>query len=129
MDMHDHADNDAMLFAVVLEEVLVAQDIAWMIGDRWPDARVVQRRSLEEAAAALPAGRLRAVFVQRDALSYANSALYERVVRDGARSVLVTTGSSTGLPPGWRMLMLPFAQDEVERILDEGHAAAGQEGP
>ena len=73
--MQNQADGPASIFVVVLNEMLVALDIAGMTSERWPSAVIVRSRSLETVSTSLPAGRTQAMFVQANAGSDAISPL------------------------------------------------------
>lgn len=110
--------TDSAIFVLVLDEALVALDIAYMITDFLPKAVIIQGRSLEQAAAKIPAGRLSGLFVQRDACSLADAPIVARAVADGAELVLVSSDTPKCLPDGWRNLAMPFAHEDVMQIID-----------
>ncbi len=108
----------APIFIVILDEVLVAQDIELIIGDVRPDAKVVRARTLEDGIAIVPAGRVEAAFVQRDAARFLASAIGRRVAGDGGQLVLV--GHEPALAAkGVAVLPFPFARENVTALLAE----------
>lgn len=112
------------VFVVVLREFLVARDIEMIIRDIVVEARVILARTLDEALAAMPQGRIKAAFVQVEAQDFAQSELCRRVATDGGRTVLVGTNEATGLPAGWVELPFPFAQSDVSAVLAAGDGCA-----
>ena len=104
---------------VVLRDFLVARDIEMIIRDLWTEALVILARTLEDAAAAIPTGRIMAAFVQMDAKAFAASDFSQRVTLDGGRTVLVGLEPEDALPQGWAALPFPFAQGDVSALL--GH--------
>lgn len=104
------------VFIVILDEVLVAKDIAMIIDDLRPGSRVVIARTLAEAADTAPDGRIEAAFVQRDVQHFADSAIGRRVARDGARVVLVGHEPSAAVD-GVSVLPFPFAAETVASLL------------
>jgi hypothetical protein len=105
------------VFVVVLREFLVARDIEMIIRGMAAEARVILARTLDEAIAAMPQGRIKAAFVQVDPQDFAQSALGQRVATDGGRTVLVGIESGVGLPKGWAELPFPFAESDVSALL------------
>jgi hypothetical protein len=104
------------LFIIVLDEILVARDIEMLIGELWPDARVLVARTLIEAEAEAPEGRLVAVFVQREAAQLPATALGQRLARDGGRLVRVGWEGDV-VEDGVSILRLPFELKDVEALL------------
>ena len=110
------------VFVVVLREWLVARDIEMIIRGIATEARVILARTLDEALAAIPPGRIKAAFVQADAHDFARSDLGLRVAKDGGRTVLVGVDPVKGLPEGWAELPFPFAEQDVSALLVAGCA-------
>jgi hypothetical protein len=105
------------LFVVVLREVLVGRDIEMIIRDSCPDAQVLVTPNLHDAEVSLPAGRIRAVFVQSNAAAILASPVGKRVANDRGMVVLVGQEMTPALPDGWTALPFPFAGDDVARLL------------
>lgn len=117
--MSDSETTKAAIYVVVLDEVLVAEDIGYTITDREPQAVVVHGKSLGDVAERMPTGRVVCLFVQ-DSLSGAlDPAILARAVSDGTTVVLITDTAVEPLPEGWRRLPLPFAREDVIRVLDQ----------
>ncbi len=105
------------VFVIVVREWLVAQDIEMIIRGIASEALVVLARSLDEAVAAMPLGRIKAAFVQADVEVFVESDLGRRVANDGGRTVLVGVDAVNGLPDGWAELPFPFAESDVSALL------------
>ncbi len=105
------------VFVVVLREWLIARDIEMIIRGIATEARIILARTLDEAVAAMPQGRIKAAFVQADAHDFARSDLGRRVATDGGRTVLVGVDPVKGLPEGWAELPYPFAERDVSALL------------
>ncbi|TAG13245.1 MAG: hypothetical protein EAZ40_14970 [Rhodobacterales bacterium] len=105
------------LFVVVLREFLVARDIEMIIRGMAAEARIILARTLDEAIAAMPQGRIRAAFVQIDPQDFARSSLGQRVETDGGRPVLVGVEPGDRVPKGWAELPFPFAESDVAALL------------
>ena len=82
-------DKPPAIFLVVMREVLIARDIEMIIRDLRIEAQVVLACTLDEATAAVPAGRIEAAFVQMDVGDFVSTELSRRVATDGGRTVLV----------------------------------------
>jgi hypothetical protein len=104
------------IYIIILDEVLVARDIEFTIGDVRPDATVVVARTNEDGEAILPLGRVEAAFVQRDAARFLASAIGQRVSGDGGRLVLVGQEPSAATD-GVLVLPYPFAREDVAALL------------
>jgi ssDNA-binding replication factor A large subunit len=105
------------VFVLVLDEVLVATDIALIIGDSRPDARIVVARSIEKAADDTPHGRIEAAFVQCDAARFLASTIGRRVAGDGGRVILVGRELSEATT-GVSALPFPFVREDVAAVLE-----------
>jgi hypothetical protein len=111
-------DNDPQaVFVVILREFLVARDIEMIIRDFCSDARVVLARTLDDAMAALPSGKIRAAFIQMDAKAFSDSEFSQRVASDGGRTVLVGLDVDEAVPKGWATLRFPFVEQDVSALL------------
>ncbi len=110
-------DKPPAIFLVVMREVLIARDIEMIIRDLRIEAQVVLTRTLDEATAAVPAGRIEAAFVQMDVGDFVSTELSRRVATDGGRTVLVGLEATTVLPDGWSALPFPFSGDDVTSLL------------
>ena len=104
------------VFILLLNEVLVATDIAMIIEDLRPDARVVVARSNENAAEDVQGGRIEVAFVQCDAAQLSMSPLGQRLSRDGSRLIFVGREQSD-VPDGVRVLPFPFKRADVAALL------------
>jgi hypothetical protein len=119
--MQDQCDGTPEpVFVVVLREFLVARDIEMIIRNIVAEARVILARTLDEAVAAMPQGRIKAAFVQVEAGDFAQSELGRRVATDGGRTVLVGVDPGAGVPAGWTALAFPFAESDVSALLAAG---------
>ena len=105
------------VFVLVLREFLVARDIEMIIRNLWAEALVILARTLDEAVAAMPTGRIMAAFVQMDAQAFAASDFSQRVASDGGQTVLVGLEPEDALPQGWENLPFPFAERDVSDLL------------
>lgn len=112
-----NANSPQAVVVVILREFLVARDIEMIIRNCWAEARVILARTLDEAAAAVPTGRIKAAFVQMDAEDFAASDLSRRVASDGGQTVLVGLEAAELLPQGWAALPFPFADRHVTDLL------------
>jgi hypothetical protein len=119
-------DNDPQaLFVVILREFLVARDIEMIIRSFCSEARVILARTLDDAMAALPSGRIRAAFIQMDPKIFSETEFSQRVASDGGRTVLVGLDVDEAVPTGWATLRFPFAEHDVSALLAR-EAMAGQ---
>lgn len=112
------------LFVVVLREFLVARDIEMIIRGKAAEARIILARTLDEATAAMPHGKIKAAFVQVDPQDFVRSSLGQRVATDGGRTVLVGIEPGSGVPKGWAELPFPFAESDVSALLSADGCSA-----
>ena len=105
------------VFVVVVREVLIARDIEMSIRDLWAEAQIVPARTAQDALAAVPAGPIKAAFVEMDVTEFGSTELGRRVAADGGRTVLVGHEATTALPEGWTALPFPFSGEDVTALL------------
>jgi len=106
------------LFVVALSEVLVAQDVAMMIGDLCPGARIVQVRSAGDAVLLGRDAVIHTVFVQDNAARFARSALGAHLALTSARIVLVgQEANDLARAKGWAVLPIPFCVQDVATLI------------
>jgi hypothetical protein len=104
------------LFIIVLDEILVARDIEMVVSELRPDVRVLVARTLAEAEAEVPEGRVAALFVQQEAVRLPASPIGQRLARDGGRIVLVGQEPDKA-ENGTSVVRLPFALNDVEALV------------
>lgn len=97
-------------YLVVIDEVLIARDIALTITDQEPEASVLIASSLTEAEEALSkVSNLVLAFVNVRPRTFAESALAQAISKRGGRVVLLGyEAEAVGPNPLWDVLMQPF---------------------
>ena len=104
---------------VMMQDTVVAQDLALTIYDCHPDARVIVVPTPDDAVAALePVSRVLLAFVSARPKSFAGSTLAEAILARGGKVVMLgMEAEETGPTENWCVLPQPFTTDIVMRQL------------
>lgn len=106
-------------YLVVLDDYLIAQDLAESIACYDDAAQVVVRHVVDDAVAALEAVEgLAVAFVGVDPKQFAGSALARMIDSRGGKVVLMgDAAEDDGETGGWAVLHRPFSQGLVQSLL------------
>ena len=107
------------VFLVVVRDVVVGQDLAQIIVDDHPTARVIVVSSLGAAVPALAeVAAVEVAFVAAEPQVFATSPLAGDLVVRGGKVVLMGLWDDAAPPlASWKMLPFPFTTDDVRGVI------------
>ncbi|SFA88170.1 hypothetical protein SAMN05421688_1446 [Poseidonocella pacifica] len=119
MSRHDVALTSGN-FLIVLRQLLVAEDIADTLCDRFPGAQVERTRGAEEALQRIEAGlRADLAFVEMSPAEFDRSDLKQALLLQGARIILLGDAAELAEEAeGFPVLRRPFSTVALLRVID-----------
>ena len=121
--MCNQSGTASAAYLIVVQEVVVAQDLAQTISDHQPGAHIIMAASLNAAIEALiDVPRVEIAFVAADPQAYLESQFAKVLAARGAQVVLMGVwGEVRRSAQIWNLLPFPFTTDDVRGLMAAHH--------